>query len=198
MPILGIMASQISGHLVTNSYESIQTVTVGSGGSSSITFSSIPSTYKHLQIRSIARINSANYGPGEVMAEFNADQTWTNYYRHGIGGTGASVFADAAAASSNLRGVLCGYNVGGSTATTWMAAGICDILDYTNTNKYKTVRSLVGADLNGTPGGTSGYMNLYSGLWMSTAAINQIVITSFASQSFTEYSQFALYGIRGA
>jgi hypothetical protein len=47
MPILGIMASQISGHLVTNSYESIaDRTTVGSGGTSSITFSSIPRTYK--------------------------------------------------------------------------------------------------------------------------------------------------------
>jgi hypothetical protein len=51
-PMLGIMASQISGHLVTNSYESIQTVTV-STATPSITFSSIPATYKHLQIRGL-------------------------------------------------------------------------------------------------------------------------------------------------
>lgn len=196
-PMLGILASQMTGHLNTSAFESISTVTVGAGGASTITFSSIPSTYKHLQIRSIARINSGNYGPGEVMAEFNADQTWTNYYRNGIFGNGASVSVDSGAASSNLRGVLCGYNVGGSAASTWMGAGICDILDYANGNKYKTVRTLAGADLNGTPAGTSGYINFYSGLWMSTAAINQIVITAYGSQSFTQYSHFALYGIKG-
>ena len=54
MPILGVIASQITGHLSTNSFESIQTVTVGSGGQSSISFSSIPSTYKHLQLRCFA------------------------------------------------------------------------------------------------------------------------------------------------
>jgi hypothetical protein len=49
-PILGIMASQISGHLETGAYESISTVTVGGGGSATITFSSIPGTYTHLQV----------------------------------------------------------------------------------------------------------------------------------------------------
>jgi hypothetical protein len=52
MPILGIIASAITGNLVTTSYESIETVTVGSGGSATVlTFSSIPATYTHLQIR---------------------------------------------------------------------------------------------------------------------------------------------------
>lgn len=32
-------------------YDSIATTTVGAGGAASITFSSIPSTYQHLQIR---------------------------------------------------------------------------------------------------------------------------------------------------
>ena len=49
MPILGIMASQISGHLSNPSYESIATYTVGAGGSSTMVFSSIPQTYKHLE-----------------------------------------------------------------------------------------------------------------------------------------------------
>jgi hypothetical protein len=51
MPILGIIASAITGNLVTTSYESIETVTVGSGGSATVTFSSIPATYTHLQIK---------------------------------------------------------------------------------------------------------------------------------------------------
>ena len=56
--IPGIIAS--SYPRVSNSYESIATVTVGAGGSSSISFTSIPSTYKHLQLRGI--INSTKSG----------------------------------------------------------------------------------------------------------------------------------------
>jgi hypothetical protein len=53
MPILGIIAS--SKLTVSNSYESIATTTVGSGGSATVTFSSIPATYKHLQVRTLIR-----------------------------------------------------------------------------------------------------------------------------------------------
>ena len=45
---------------VLNSYESIATVTVGAGGTSTITFSSIPTGYTHLQIRGIAQIGRAH------------------------------------------------------------------------------------------------------------------------------------------
>ena len=51
MPILGVIDSAKTGNL--SSYESIQTITVGSGGASTIVFSSIPSTYAHLQIRAL-------------------------------------------------------------------------------------------------------------------------------------------------
>ena len=58
----GVVASGISGHLFTPTgrYESIQTATVDSAGTASITFSSIPSTYTHLQIRGIAKIGRAH------------------------------------------------------------------------------------------------------------------------------------------
>jgi hypothetical protein len=55
MPILGIIASAITGNLVTTSYESIATVTVGGGGAATVAFTSIPATYTHLQIRGIGR-----------------------------------------------------------------------------------------------------------------------------------------------
>jgi hypothetical protein len=65
-------------------------------------------------------------------------------------------------------------------------------LDYTNTNKNKTARSLWGYDANG-----SGYVGLYSGLWRNTSAINRIDYVP-ASGTFPQYSSFALYGIKGA
>jgi hypothetical protein len=68
---------------------------------------------------------------------------------------------------------------------------ICDVLDYANTNKFKTLRSLTGNDRNG-----SGSIWLDSGLWRSTSAITSIKFTT--GTAFAQYSQFALYGIKGA
>jgi len=98
MPVLGIVASQISGHLFAPSgaYESIATTTVGSGGASTITFSSIPSTYTHLQIRSINRNTRGLSGMVATLAmSFNSDVTAGNYYRHRLEGDGSTAYAGA-------------------------------------------------------------------------------------------------------
>ena len=177
-PILGIIASQITGHLSTNSFESIQTVTVGSGGQSSISFSSIPSTYKHLQIRCFWR----DAGGAEMKGEFNSDTTTTNYYRHYLQGDGSGVGAGA----NNLNS-FGGFYAG---AASQFGITIMDILDYTNTNKNKTVRTLWGYDSNG-----SGYMGFSSGLWSNTSAISNITLKTTGT-NFVQYSSFALYGIK--
>jgi hypothetical protein len=178
-PILGILASQISGKLNTSSFDSIATVTVGSGGSSTISFSSIPSTYKHLQIRGISKMSSG----ASLYAQLNSD-TGNNYARHYLNGNGATVGAGANASFSNFFVGTTG------TATSTFGANVIDILDYANTNKYTTSRSLSGADANG-----SGYVQFFSGLWMNTAAVTTITITG--DSNFQEYSSFALYGIKG-
>ena len=187
-PILGIYASQISGHLFAPSgaYDSIATVTVGAGGSSSITFSSIPATYTHLQIRWIAR-NSSISGANNYNLQFNGD-TASNYAVHDLYGDGAT----AAAQAGSSRGNIWTTFVPGSSATAnAFAAGVIDILDYANTNKYKTLRQLQGYDLNG-----SGEVRLTSGLWQSTSAITSINI-GLSSPTYVQYSSFALYGIKG-
>jgi hypothetical protein len=67
---------------------------------------------------------------------------------------------------------------------------ITDILDYTNTNKYTTVRNIGGVDQNG-----NGQLGLTSGLWMNTNAVNEVTVTP-GSGVFTQYSTFALYGVK--
>ena len=71
-------------------------------------------------------------------------------------------------------------------------ATVCDILDYTNTNKYKTVRALSGHDQNG-----SGVIQLRSGFWRSTSAITSITISNDQIANIAEYTRFSLYGIKG-
>jgi hypothetical protein len=190
-PILGIMASQ-NYPRITNSYESIQTVTVGGGGSATVTFSSIPATYTHLQIRASAQCNRATYGTDDLNITFNSDTT-TNYGYHRLFGNGATAEAGAASSTAFMQ-VLSGAGTGnGST----FASSIIDILDYANTNKYKTMRTLSGDDLNGLVAGYGGYAVLSSGLWRSTSAITSVSIVINTGASFTQYSSFALYGIKG-
>ena len=181
-----------SAVVLNTAYESIQTVTVGSGGSSSISFTSIPSTYKHLQIRYLARSTVANVADGYVSLRFNGDTTNGNYYFfHFLDGNGSS----AAAASGGTNTIVYGGVCAGNNATANVfGGGVIDVLDYQNTFKYKVTRGLGGIDNNG-----SGVMRLASGNWFNTAAINEITIGANAfGNSFTEYSQFALYGIKGA
>lgn len=183
-PILGIWASQ-NYVRVTNSYESIQTVTVGFGGQATVTFSSIPNTYKHLQIRCIAKMTSGG-GPFANRITFNSD-TGTNYSDHNLNGSGASVSAGGAASTTYIRN----WDFTGSGATNIFGTGVIDVLDYADTNKNKTVRCLSGYDANG-----SGSIFLSSGLWRSTSAISSMTFTP-ESGSYAQYSQFALYGIKG-
>jgi hypothetical protein len=167
-------------------------VQVGSGGAANVTFSSIPSTYTHLQIRWISRDSAADTGVQNVVASFNSDTTYTNYRTHYITGDGSS----ASAGDLQLSGLYAsaGLNVSNNATANIFGVGIIDILDYKNTNKYKTVRTLTGIDLNGS----GGQVRLASSLWMNTAAISNIVLNVRSSGNFTQYSQFALYGIKGA
>jgi hypothetical protein len=160
-------------------YESIQTYTVGSGGTATITFSSIPSTYTHLQIRMLGQNGNTNKN---LSIRFNSD-SGANYSRHILYGTGA-----AAAATSDInKNEVDAY----ISPTGGFGAAIVDILDYANTNKYKTTRALGGYDANG-----SGWITLTSGNWRNTAAITSITLNNFDPVNFAEYSSFALYGIK--
>jgi hypothetical protein len=71
---------------------------------------------------------------------------------------------------------------------------ILDILDYANTNKYKTTRNLAGVDSNDT----NGKISFESGSWRSTSAVSTITLISGTGSDFLQYSSFALYGIKGA
>lgn len=188
MPILGILASSIQGSKGT-AYESIATVTVGSGGQSSVTFSSIPSTYKHLQIRAIARCGVSGEVSQGMFMRFNSD-SGSNYSWHVIYGIGTTVASGGGTSTSYAYG---GYITGPNAVASNFAGNVIDILDYADTNKYKTSRSLVGFDNNG-----SGNLALLSSSWRNTSAVNSItLLVELAGGSFTQYSQFALYGIKG-
>jgi hypothetical protein len=188
MPILGIIASSRLV-VVPNSYESIATVTVGSGGAANIEFTSIPATYTHLQVRGIGRSLEANTGVDVQYLRFNSD-TGSNYAWHQLFGSGGSASAAAGTSTSFMRGGLIALD---SEPANVFGAVIIDILDYKNTNKYKTVKILSGTEYNNTRGGIS----ISSGLWQNTNAVTTITLQP-STANFAQYTQFALYGIKGA
>jgi len=185
MPVLGIIASQISGHLFAPSgaYDSIATVTVGVLGAADVTFSSIPSTYTHLQIRGITRAATS----GTMWARFNGVTT-SSYSWHYVEGDGAN--PNAGAGVSDTRMFMGRVNITTDTANAF-SASVLDILDYTNTNKTKVIRSLDGNDTNG-----GGNVGLYSGMYNSTNAITSVTLAP-QSGNWNQYTTFALYGIKG-
>jgi hypothetical protein len=169
----------------TNSYESIATAS-GTGSSGTITFSSIPSTYKHLQLRAIGRSDYAG-GNVQIAVRFNSD-TAANYSGHYIVGNGGSAIASGSANTTFAEG---GQVSAATSTASAMGTAVMDILDYADTNKYKTLRSLSGFDANG-----SGQVLLTSGAWRSTSAITSIILIAGAG-NWTTTTQFALYGIKG-
>ena len=191
--ILGILDSGAAGGGGGGaSYESIQTITVGAGGSASASFTSIPATYTHLQLRWIGRASQANTGLGVYMRINN--NTGSNYARHWLRGNGS---AASAATSASTTEISLGGVPGSSSPSGMFGAGIIDILDYTNTNKYKTIRSMQGTNQNTTADDNMFFVSGF--MFANTNAVTQIdVIADSGGVGFVEYSSFALYGLKGA
>jgi hypothetical protein len=183
-PLMALLGSNPTGP--QPSFELIQTVN-GTGSSGIITFSSIPTTYTHLQIRATIRGNysSANMSSTIVL---NGD-TAANYAQHQLLGNGGTVTASGTANTTSISPI----NYPAASGTTNAFNGvIIDILDYKNTNKNKTIKYF-----NGYHNGSTYGASLNSGLWRSTAAISSITFTA-AVGSYVSATRFSLYGIRGA
>ena len=169
-------------------FESIAT-TVITADTASVTFSSIPQTYKHLQLRMFAKTDRGDVDDVTLM-RFNGD-TAANYSWHWLRGNGTAPAGSAAGASQSY--IYLNYACSGnSSASNVFGACVLDILDYADTNKYKTTRSLHGFDVNG-----EGWIYLASGNWRSTSAITSIVLDQQYGTNWKQYSHFALYGIKG-
>ena len=168
----------------TGSYDALATYTVGAGGLSSVTFAGIPTggQYSHLQLRYFSKDSRTGSNNTLVSMQFNGD-TGNNYVYHQLYGVGSGTpTSSGGTANASI------YTYSGDTNQ--FGAGIIDILDYASA-KNKVTRALSGVDENG-----GGIITFSSGLWLNTSAINSIRITPFVA-NFQQYSQFALYGVRG-
>ena len=176
--------------VIAGDYESIATTTVGSGGVAEIDFTSIPSTFKHLQIRALVRTNRASTRDA-LYIYLNNTRTTTSYTTHNLNGDGASATSAGYGSGSGV-GAQSGLLLGNSVASQTFSVFIMDILDYADTNKNKTIRMLGGWDSNG-----AGDVFLNSNAFLSNSAIDRIGFDPTNGTALLENSQFALYGIRG-
>lgn len=160
-------------------YESIASYTAPAAAS--VTFSAIPQTYKHLQIR--FNVSQPATG-GSLYVQFNGD-TGSNYARHNLFASSSAQYRSSSATSTVIQ--LAGI---GSGLYYYNNAGVCDLYDYTNTSKTKTIRTYAGTIWETA----SNCIELNSGVWNNTSAITLITVS--ATFTLTTTSVISLYGVK--
>jgi hypothetical protein len=164
-----------------------------SAAASNISFSNIPQTYTHLQLRFILRTSRASTRDSVDM--YVNGQTSNTYYAvHSVYGNADNSTKGSSAYVSGTAGILgctVGYMTAANATTNTFGFGVLDILDYTNTNKNKVTRSLSGCNDS-----SGGWVALQSSVYLSTSAISSLTLVSENSANFAAYSSVALYGIK--
>jgi hypothetical protein len=186
---LGILsAAGVAGF--SSDFELISTTVLG-GTAASITFSSLgdfSSTYKHLQVRIVARTDNADTNDAIGM-RFNAD-SGANYDFHQLVGNGTSVTS-----SASLNVTRSGYGVGaGATAgASIFGSSVIDILDV-YAAKHKTIRTLGGLFVAAD---AARVIFLRSTAWRNTSSVTSLTFNPVTGTNFVAGTRISLYGIRG-
>jgi len=165
---------------VPNTFTKIASVTVGSGGASSIDFTSIPQTYTDLCLKISVRSNQAN-NANTLGITFNGSSA--NFTSRLIEGSGSS--AGSFSSTNNIG------NVQGTSSTSSTFSSV----DLYIPNYAGSTNKSYSADGVTENNGTTAYATLAAGLWSQTAAITSIGITI---SSFVQYSTAVLYGIKNS
>ncbi|CAB4146898.1 hypothetical protein UFOVP696_11 [uncultured Caudovirales phage] len=173
--------------IMPNSYESIASAT-GNGSSSIFTFSSIPSTYSHLQIRMISR-GVRSLSAEQLYIRVNGDGG-NNYTYHYLFADGSGV---GVGANANVSVYFAAQFPAGTENANVYLSSVIDLLDYTSTNKHKVMKALNGYDNNANTGLLSSQVWFSSGVWMNSAAVTSISVLS--NGAFASGTSIGLYGV---
>ncbi len=167
--------------------EAIETVYL-EADAATVTFSSIPATYEHLQLKFSAAANHT-----DIVAcyfKYNGDTTNSNYRSIRMRGTASTVSAGVADTGGPLL-----FSFGPTLPAASFGVGILDILDYANANKNGAILCTRGG--NNDSASTPDIAGMNTGLWDDTTAIHTITIT-VSSGSMARGSEFTLYGIKSS
>ena len=162
-------------------YSKIATVTVGSGGVSSIDFLAIPQNYTDLVLKVSARGTRASV----------YDQMYFSI-NGGVSGDGSAKYllGTGSAASSGNAGLQIGYADGANATASTFGNSEIYFPNYAGSNQ-KSASSDSVIENNGTEAEAI----MMANLWPFTAAINRITLTT-NSGNFVQYSSATLYGIK--
>ncbi len=155
----------------------------------SVTFSNLNnySAYKHLQLRMTTRTSRTDFSLSVNDLRFNAD-TGANYSRHSLEGNGSSVASGYPGGATNEIALI--SSVTNEQTANIFSGLVVDILDYSNTSKYTTIRALGGQ------ASSNSRVMLVSGVWMNTAAVTSITLLPSSSYSYISGTRISLYGIK--
>lgn len=170
-PIIGTIASS---YAQSGNFDSIQSVKLTST-SSGVTFSNIPQTYKHLQLR-------CSQSEGLYLLTFNnvTSGVYSRAFGYGDGGTTSAIVSSAQTSINVME-----FGNAGN-----QAINIIDILEYSSTSKTKTYYALCGK--SGVGGGE---IVIATGNFNNSNGITSIEITGGTA---AVGSVFSLYGIKAA
>ena len=169
---------------MAKTYEPIATTTLVSN-QSTITFSSIPSTYTDLRLV----LSAAGLSSADLISFRIGGNTSTIYSITRLRGDGTT----ATTSRMSGTGVTFWQPVNALITASIPFMITLDIFNYSNTSTYKTGLINYSADENG-----NGNIAQVVGLLRSTNAINNIEIRTNNGYSYTTGTTATLYGIKAA
>jgi hypothetical protein len=161
----------------------ISTVTVGSGGASSIDFINIPQSYTDLVVKLSARDNRSGESVTDVLVKINNSSSNLSDIR--LAGNGSDAFSDSN--TTGRTGVEPGPNATSSTFGNF---------EIYFPNYAGSTNKSYSSDAVSENNATLSFATLITGLWSRTTPINQLTFYPASSASFVQYSTATLYGIR--
>jgi hypothetical protein len=163
--------------------------TVGSGGASSVTLSSIPATYTDLKVVVSVRFTGSRTNDALIMYA-NSDNSTANYTGIIVRGSGAAAISEP---NPGYAGAFIGETNGGNTTANTFSNLEIYIPNYTSSNKKS-----ISADIVMENNATTAYATLNASLWQGTAVINALTFFDHNGNNFIANSTFYLYGINNS
>ena len=171
---------------MANTYELINSYTA-TGSVSSISFTSIPSTFTDLNL--VLSLRYSGSDTSSVNVAFN--NTTANYSGKALRGDGSSVISFSIS-SNNIGGNSTGSSGSSQTANTFASSSLYIPNYASSSNKSASVDFVQEAN------NASAFMGMYSVLWADSTPISSIYITPDSSTNWVQYSTAYLYGVKNA
>ena len=172
---------------MANTFELIASSTVGSGGASSIDFTSIPSTYTDLVLKVSSRVSTSGVVYSGFIVRFN-----------GTSGSSNSKLLFTINGTSAQSGAPASDIIGGQSATASETANVFSNSEVYIPNYAGSANKSVSSDGVNENNATAATLGLNAGLWSNTAAITSIKLVDEFGSTFQQYSTAYLYGVKNA